>query len=298
MKSKPNPEFNLKAEEICGYKVTAKMKRVWAKELEMLEQFQKVCDKYHLKWFLIGGSLIGAVRHNGFIPWDDDIDVAMFRDEYKKLLKIASHEFKSPFFFQTPYTDNLYRGHAQLRYDGTTAILPEEINRNHHQGIFIDIFPFDEYPNTKHKWNKHLYQVNEIKYLFQDYFNDDFPLETIKKEHERAKRIINIFGFKNVYRYYEWICSRYNGKGDEKVGNLSLTYGSRVQDKALFEKIIMHKFEYLSVPIPAEYDKLLKNKFGDYMKPIRSKTAHGEVIFDPDTPYQETLKKLRGEKHG
>ena len=205
-------KFNLEAEEICGYKVSAKMKKVWKKELEMLDELSRVCKKHHLKWFLIGGSLIGAVRHNGFIPWDDDVDVALFRDDYNKLLKLAKTEFKDPFFFQTPYTDKLYRGHAQLRYNGTTAILPEEINRSHHQGIFIDIFPFDEYPKTKHDWNKQAYQIREIQCLYEDYFNDYFPTESIKKEHERAKIIIDTFGFKNLYRRYERICSRLDRK--------------------------------------------------------------------------------------
>lgn len=296
MKTEQSPKFNLNSETICGYKVSSKMKKVWAKELEMLEEFQKVCKKYHLKWFLIGGSLIGAIRHNGFIPWDDDIDVAMLRDDYKKLLKIASKEFKDPFFFQTPYTDKIYRGHAQLRYNGTTAILPEEINRTHHQGIFIDIFPFDEYPDTKHGWNKQAYQVREIQCLYEDYFNNSFPTKTLKREHRRAVIIVKIFGFKNIYRRYERICARFNKRGGNGwVGNLSLVYGSRVQEKNLFNRIIMHKFEYLSVPIPAEYDKLLKNKFGDYMKYVKGGSAHGKVIFDPDVPYQVTLKKLKGE---
>ena len=263
----------------------------------MLAEFQKVCDKHHLKWFLIGGSLLGAIRHNGFIPWDDDIDIAMFREDYNKLLKVASLEFKHPFFFQTPYTDKLYRGHAQLRYDGTTAILPEEINRNHHQGIFIDIFPFDEYPDTKHEWNKQLYQVREIQCLYEDYFNDWFPKESLKAEHDRAVRIIRTIGFKNLYRHYEKICSRFNGKGNGKVGNLSLVYGARIQDKELFDNISMHKFEYLQVPIPTQYDKLLKNFFGDnYMKPIKQSSSHGKVILDPDKSYQETLTKLRKER--
>ncbi|MCR5700020.1 MAG: LicD family protein [Candidatus Saccharibacteria bacterium] len=297
MKSKTilNPKFNLNAEEICGYKVSAKMKKVWAKELEMLEKFQEVCNKHNLKWFLIGGSLLGAIRHNGFIPWDDDIDIAMFRDDYKKLIKIAPKEFTQPFFFQTPYTDKVYRGHAQLRYDGTTAILPEEINRSHHQGIFIDIFPFDEYPDTKHGWNKQAYQVREIQCLYEDYFNEYFPTETLKKEHIRAIIIVKLFGFKNIYRRYERVCARFNGRGNGRIGNLSLVYGSRVQEKVFFDKIIMHPFEYLQVPIPADYDKLLKNKFGNYMEFVKGSSAHGKVIFDPDKPYQETLLKLRKE---
>lgn len=294
MNSAKHHTFNLDPEVICGHYVSTKMKKVWCKELEMMEEFSRVCDKYKLKWFLIGGSLIGAVRHNGFIPWDDDIDVAMFRDDYNKLLKIAKKEFKEPFFFQTPYTDKVYRGHAQLRYNGTTGILPEEIRLNHNQSIFFDIFPLDEYPDTKHKWNKQFYQIRDIQCLYEDYFDDRWGTTRKKKDNIRARIIVKVFGFKRIYRYYEKVCSRYNKRGGcGLVGNLSLVYGSRMQKKELFDKIIMHKFEYLNVPIPAEYDKLLTNKYGDYMKFVKGGSAHGRVIFDPDKPYQETLKKLR-----
>lgn len=289
--------LNLEPEIICGYKVTTKAKKVWQTELNLLEEFSRVCKKHHIKWFLIGGSLLGAIRHNGFIPWDDDIDIGMFREDYNKLLKIANKEFKKPFFFQTPYTDHIYRGHAHLRMDGTTAILPIDIGKNHHQGIFIDIFPFDEYPDTKHKWNKHFYHIRELQCLFEDYFNDYFNNDKVKKEHTRARVIVRLLGFKRLYRHYEKICSKFNGRSSGNVGNLSFIYGARVQPRDLLKKLTTHKFEYLTVPIPVEYDKLLKNMYGDYMKPVKSPTTHGEVIFDPDNPYQEVLAKLRkGEK--
>ncbi len=133
----------LNKEERCGYTVSSEMKAVWAIELDMLIEFDRICKKYNLRWFACGGTLLGAVRHKGFIPWDDDIDIAMKRDQYEKICEHFD-EFKYPYFFQTEYTmPGALRGHAQLRNSLTTGALQHEASTSHiNQGIFIDIFPF------------------------------------------------------------------------------------------------------------------------------------------------------------
>ena len=124
-----------------GYLVTSKMKRVWQIEIELAEYIISLCQRYGLQIWAEGGTLLGAIRHRGFIPWDDDIDLAMKRDDYEKLLDIASKEVKSPYFFQSVATDLDYiRGHAQLRKLNTSAVLPNNIKARFNQGIFIDIF--------------------------------------------------------------------------------------------------------------------------------------------------------------
>jgi lipopolysaccharide cholinephosphotransferase len=93
----------------------ATLKKVQQTEMEILRDFIKVCDENNLTWFGDAGSGIGAIRHKGFIPWDDDIDMMMFRDDYEKLCKVAQEEFEYPYFFQTEYTDvGSLRGHTQL----------------------------------------------------------------------------------------------------------------------------------------------------------------------------------------
>ena len=94
--------INLESETICGYEVSAQMKRIWAMELDMVEKFVAVCREHGFEYMIMGGTLLGAVRHKGFIPWDNDIDILMPRKDFNKLLEIGPDAFRNPLFFQTP----------------------------------------------------------------------------------------------------------------------------------------------------------------------------------------------------
>ena len=97
----------MKAKTICGFKVTVERQKIWQIELEMLKLVDKICQKHNLHYSLVGGSLLGAVRHKGFIPWDDDIDIAMKRKDYEKFLKIAQKELPKKYFVQYCETEPL-----------------------------------------------------------------------------------------------------------------------------------------------------------------------------------------------
>ena len=94
------PEGFLNEEVRCGYVVTHEMKKAWAVMLDLLAELDRVCKKNNIKYYANGGTMLGAVRHKGFIPWDDDIDVMMFREDYDRLMEIGPKEFTYPYFFQ------------------------------------------------------------------------------------------------------------------------------------------------------------------------------------------------------
>ncbi len=110
-----------------GFLVTAHRKRIWDIELNMLAELERICEKYHLRYFAAWGTLLGAVRHGGFVPWDDDMDLVMMRPDYERLKEVAAQELAEPYFFQTAYTDGALFGIARLRNSATMAMLPKSV---------------------------------------------------------------------------------------------------------------------------------------------------------------------------
>ena len=92
-------------EERCGFPISANMKKIWAIELDLYLKFAAICERYRLRYYLIFGSLLGAIRHKGMIPWDDDMDVCMPREDYNFLCKNCISEFNDPYILQTPFSD-------------------------------------------------------------------------------------------------------------------------------------------------------------------------------------------------
>ena len=126
----------------------APVKKLQGVLLEMLTVIDKVCDENGLKYYLIYGTLLGALRHGGFIPWDDDADIVMPREDYEKLLRLPKNKWPSGYFLQSPYSEKNGRfAFAKLRRDGTTCIDPHHKHIKMHHGIFVDIFPMDRMKN-------------------------------------------------------------------------------------------------------------------------------------------------------
>lgn len=127
------------------------LKRVQKIELEMLLEVDRICKENNVKYTIIGGTLLGAVRHGGFIPWDDDADVAMLRPEYEKFCSVIDEELDhSRFYFQNMDRTDGYRwGYAKLRRKGTLFVRENQEHMKYAQGMFLDIFPIDGTPDNK-----------------------------------------------------------------------------------------------------------------------------------------------------
>ena len=137
------PDDFLKEETRCEFHIDEKQKRVWMVVLDLVMEYIRVCEKYGLKYSAAFGTLLGAIRHNGFIPWDDDIDICMPRDDFEKFLQL-SDDFKDPYFLQTPYTDEgYYYSHAKLRNSQTTGFSDIRGCFGFNSGLWIDIVPID-----------------------------------------------------------------------------------------------------------------------------------------------------------
>jgi hypothetical protein len=141
----------LKEEVRGGFLVDAKRKRLWAAMLDMVEVFLDICEKHHLRYFAVGGTLLGAVRHRGFIPWDDDVDLAMPRKDYERFLEVAPAMLPEHLALTNKRNepDNPHLYFSRIRNRNTTHItkFAQECRINH--GVFIDIFPEDGLPTGK-----------------------------------------------------------------------------------------------------------------------------------------------------
>lgn len=296
------PKGFLDTEVRNGYQVTTEMKKIWAVELDLLCEFQRVTNKYGIKFIAEGGTMLGAVRHGGFIPWDDDIDLMMMRDEYEKLCEIAPKEFKYPYFFQTEHTDpGSLRCHAQLRNSETTAILNNEKDGHFsfNQGIFIDIFPLDAVPDSESTFEstsktamKYYNYMHHFASISWQYHKNN---QNGKNKTRSFLHIIGnpLFSYLTHYYYnkYEDICKKYNEMKTKKLSIYCWGYKYKKlhRSRVDHEETIMLPFEFINIPVCKNYDHALTEIFGDWHKFIIGGSLHENILFDTEKPYTEYL---------
>ncbi|MBO5167933.1 MAG: LicD family protein [Phascolarctobacterium sp.] len=288
-----------KEEYRSGYLVTRDIKELWAIELDLLVKFDEVCRKYQIRYFLAYGTLLGAVRHKGFIPWDDDIDVVIFREDYDKLISIAEVEFNDLYLLQSAYTDKNYmRGHFQLRNTKTCMMLPYEAKIvEFNQGVFLDIFVLDGLVKDECLLKKQLVEMNRIRRLMKHitYRNSTNMFKKMIKK-IKAKYVEIIFGsVKELFDRYSKIAEWYSDSEDVEI----LMFRYKIEEcerykRCWYDDVCYMEFEGMSFPVPKCYDEVLKVGYGeDYMTPKQVGTSHGKLIVSTVKTFSEVLKEMR-----
>ena len=293
--------MNLDAEIRNEYEISSEMKKVWSIQIRLLKRLLDVCEKYNLRIWADGGTLLGTIRHHGYIPWDDDIDMVMFRNDYDRLLSIAASEFHSPFFFQTAYSENHYypRGHAQLRMDGTTAILKSDVFQGFHQGIFIDIFPYDAVPNDPNEMETQIKDRNKLmsELLVATYGHISIMSPGASFKVLQIKRTVRKQGFVHMFEQYENLFRRYSILENDLISCFSFIVDPDkfIRDKHWYDETIYLSFENeIMMPVPIGYHFILEKQYGKYMVPVKSPSFHGEfVVLDPNKSYLDYLPSIR-----
>lgn len=281
-----------------GYIISTETKKLWSVEMDLLLELDRVCNALDIKYFLDCGTLLGAVRNNQFIPWDDDVDVVMLRADYDILVNKAPELFADDFFFQCAYTDHNYpRGHAQLRKKNTCAMITYEAKRvQFDQGIFIDIFVLDGLSPVDEELKKQFSKKNK---LFHRMNIIGIPAST-KPINTLIKRIIRCIymalfpPIPVMARKYEEICKWHSDSEfvDKIMARMDINTIHRFR-KEWFEESILWEFEGYKFPIPKDYSLVLEELYGkDYMIPKKEATYHGGLIIDTERSYSEVLKEL------
>lgn len=268
------------------------LRKVQLIQAEILKEFACFCDENNLKYQLYSGTLLGAVRHKGFIPWDDDIDVAMTRKDYERLLSIWTNNKDSGYFLQSYLTDKEYhRQFARLRKNDTIYKQAAYQHLNIHHGVFIDIFPLDDY-NPNSMYGKFRIKILKILSVLNRGRNQliseepDFQNKNIlKKSMWKFIKLTNIFIPKRVFDDFK---HRMLSKQDDKAIYIAdFTYDVPNDSykkfkflKSDFYDTIPGEFEGYEYPIPRDYDKYLTISYGNYLDlpPVEDRFPHHGVI--------------------
>ncbi len=282
--------MDLNEEVRRGFTVTRERKLLWACQLDMLKELLDVCRRHGIRIFADAGTLIGAVREKGFIPWDDDIDMVMLREDYQKLCAVAEREFKEPLFFQTIYSDRFYGNrHAQLRNSATTCIRTDGRYPRHNAGVFIDIFVLDSIPSS----------VRGAARMFRRVKRHMLGVKTAVKLVKHMPRwFYDRVGLdRRMYRRYERELMAHAGERNRYVSKISLHWREFLFDKEDYADTVMLPFEDIMIPAPVGYDRILTINYGDYMTPTKAPSGHGTLLFDTTRSYRTypdpaTLTKL------
>ncbi|MBQ0027009.1 MAG: LicD family protein [Lachnospiraceae bacterium] len=305
------PENFFEKETRDGFEIEELMKRAWAAAIEVLEVIDDICKRHEIKWYADWGTLLGAIRHNGFIPWDDDIDICMLRDEYVRFIEIARKELPEGFVIAGMYADEKRLQEAaqveQLRViaDETYWNLPNYMNRFHGFPCFrigIDIFPLDyvsrDPQRAKEIYEKYYFMMNVLTH-WENYSANGILEEKIARiERELNTSISRDEGLYNtVWKLSETLISSTEEKDADYVTNFFIKClrenGLNIK-KENYDAIQMHKFEFFEVPVPAGYDEVLTVMYGDYMTPVKRYYSHDYPFYKEQAAELERMLKESG----
>lgn len=266
-----------------------KTKKVQEVILSIMKELHKILTENNFTYYLCGGSVLGAIRHNGFIPWDDDLDILMPRADYERFIKEGSKYLPKNLYLQSPENEkNTHYMFAKVRLKNTLFEETANKNMDFPRGIFVDIFPLDYSSESEEKYFKRMKKVNFLKKIYKLQANND-------GKHKILHFLSKIISHKYVYRKCNNIIKNScNDDGIYAIESLSFYNPSKVRfNKQVFGIPVLHQFEDTQFYIPNNADLYLKTKIGDYMtlppiekRGVQHSTVRIEFSYD-DSKYFE-----------
>lgn len=300
------PQDFFENEERDGFLVDSTMKSVWAAELEVLNEVAKICAEQNLVWFAAYGTLLGAVRHGGFIPWDDDIDIWMPREDYRQLLEVLPKKLPKEYVVRAPHARSGYPEYqVYVNNSDSISIEPERLRKFHGCPFYvgIDIFPLDDIPDTKEReqMQKSLFSGTLLLQQLNQEQNSATLYAAMQQIRTLLGQLESEYGIKINQKYLDvryrkellqelWSAAEHMAESAEceRVAMYLdyLKYGKAYQT-SWFEQIEYLPFEGFDLPVPVGYDAILRTIYGDYTKKVKSMSLH-------DYPcYKRQLEELR-----
>ncbi len=294
-------EGYFEGESLSDFYVESMMKRAWAAELEVLAEIIRVCKKYHITYYADWGTLLGAVRHQGFIPWDDDIDIALKRKDYMRLLQVLPGEMPEGWSISSYYTSESHRQPLSCVMNSTRVDQSPEFLSRYHGCPYIvgvDVCPLDTVPR-----DPELAETQRL--LYSAVYDAAGRFEELEKSGELQECLPRIEELCNVRLdrsrplrrqlclLGDQICAMFG----EEEGDVLSWFPIRVYRDAAFgypkqwyEDTVELPFEMLSVTAPAAYHEVLATMFGEeYMTPRRTGGGHAYPFYRVQEPYLKQI---------
>lgn len=267
-----------------GFYVPSIMKRCWAAQMEVLEDVSAVCDKYGIRWFLDYGTLLGAVRHSGYIPWDDDLDICMLREDYEKFRQVASKELASQYAvkdYNSPNYDELW---LNIATRNAFDFSEEYLDKYHGfpYVVSIDVFPLDyiaaniEDEQFRKEVASVVLQVYALLRFAQKNVSELEKEICIIEELCAIKLNRNELLVKQLAALVENLFMLYQADEADEVACMPfwIQQGKRHYSKEAYKTFVLKEFENDKYSIPRGYDEVLACIYGEYLKIVRGTSAH------------------------
>ena len=262
------------------------LQKLHALELEIAAEMKRICEKHRIRYFMIAGTLLGAVRHGGFIPWDEDMDFGMLRADFERFVSVCADELdREKYFLQTGDSDPGYTyAFAKIRLNGTRIVEDLSQEAAAHQGIFIDIFPFDNVPDSRllrklHERDRYLWK--NMLAVKLGYHNGQNRAKSLQKLLGAAAAVLPA---DYIRKKKERAFTRYNGRTTKMVVTAegSYRYYKEMIPQRRTQKLCRMPFAGTDFFTFAAYDAYLKEMYGDYMQlpPENQRNKHAVLAVD------------------
>lgn len=271
-----------------GFFVSETMKRLWATQLVVLGEIDKICKRHDIKWYAESGTMLGAVRHKGYIPWDDDLDISMFRDDYREFLTYARKELPEGYRILSSEDDEFENPFGRIVNCDAISFFPEHLQKffGCQFVVGVDIFPLDRvYKDIKKEEERMLRGsiiLNVICGIRDETMSDEEISEKIEQiEKENNVKIRKDETLRDLLKLFERIAQENNNGEADEVAIMSawIGLGRLLYFKSYFDEWTELPFEVTKLRAPAQYHRVLKACYGDYMKAVKGSAGHDYPVY-------------------